>query len=163
MRYHKDVYFSDKYKEDIIKLTYILNSKPFRYTSHCLDNARLRVMNLEQLLYFIKNELKLNSEDVFEFYTDGENNIFKLCYRFTYSNTYDIILVIGLNKEIITLQKTQEQINSEIANTEKEVKEMLNQIGVSSVNDLFKDIPKSALIKNLKIFFDTLTRILLYR
>jgi len=103
MRYHKNVYFSDKHKEDLIKLTYILNNKPFRYTSHCLDNTHLRVMNLEQLLYFIKNELKLNSEDVFEFYTDGAGSIFKLCYRFTYSNTYDIIMVIGLNKEIITL------------------------------------------------------------
>lgn len=103
MRYHKEVYFSDKHKEDIIKLTYILNNKPFRYTAHCLNNAKIRILNLEQLLYYIKNELKLNSEDIFEFYTDAEQNIYKLCYRFTFSKVFDVILVIGLNKEIITI------------------------------------------------------------
>jgi hypothetical protein len=103
MRYHKEVFFSDKHKEDIISLTYTLNGKAWRYTSHALDNARLRVVNLEQLLYYIKNELKLNADDVFEFYTDGENNIDRLCYRFTFSKVYDVILVIGLNKEIITI------------------------------------------------------------
>jgi hypothetical protein len=61
------------------------------------------VLNLEQLLYYIKNELKLNSEDVFEFYTDGEASIYKICYRFIFNKVYDVILVMGLNKEIITI------------------------------------------------------------
>ena len=103
MRYHKEVFFSDKHKEDIIALSYALNSLQWQYTAHCLDNARLRVLNIEQLLYFIKNELQLNSDDVFEIYTDEKNNIFKLCYRINFNNVYDFILVLSKEKEIITI------------------------------------------------------------
>jgi hypothetical protein len=103
MRYHKNVYFSSKHQEDIIAFTYALNNKAWRFTSHCLDNAKLRTLNLEQLLYFIKNELQLNSEDVFEIYTDDNDNIVKACYRIIFNHTWDFILVLDKNKIIITI------------------------------------------------------------
>jgi len=103
MRFHKNVYFSSKHQDDIIVFTYALNGKAWRFTSHCLDNAKLRTLNLEQLLYFIKNELRLNSDDVFEIYTDENNNIVKACYRIIFNKTWDFILVLDKNKTIITI------------------------------------------------------------
>lgn len=103
MRYHKEVYFSNKHKEDIISFTFKLNNKDWLYTNHCLDNLKLRILDLKQLLYYIKNQLKLNSDDIFEFYTDDKDNILKACYRISYNHIYDVILVIGHNKEIITI------------------------------------------------------------
>jgi len=102
-RYHKDVYFSQEHAEHLAALVYQLNNKDWRYTAHCLDNARLRILNIEQLLYFIKNDLKIDVDGIFEYYIDEKNNIEKICYRFRYNNIYDIILVIGNNKEIITI------------------------------------------------------------
>lgn len=102
-RYHKDVYFPQEHVEQLTALVYQLNNKDWRYTAHCLDNARLRILNIEQLLYFIKNDLKIDVDGIFEYYIDEKNNIEKICYRFRYNNIYDIILVIGNNKEIITI------------------------------------------------------------
>jgi hypothetical protein len=103
MRYHKDVYWPENQKENLIALTYALNQKAWRYTAHCLDNIYLRVIDVEQMLYFIKNKLQLCAENVFEFYTDEKNNITRLCYRINFSKVYDIILVIDTEKTILTI------------------------------------------------------------
>lgn len=103
MRYHKNVYFSLKHQDEIIAFTYALNNKSWRFTSHCLDNTKLRTLNIEQLLYFIKNDLRLNSDDVFEIYTDDKDNIVKACYRIIFNHVWDFILVLDKNKTIITI------------------------------------------------------------
>jgi len=103
MRYHKKVFFPDNQTENLISFTYKLNSMNWRYTSHCLDNLKLRALDLKQLLYWIKTGLKLDYNDIFEYYTDDRGNIIKVCYRIDYNKAVDIILVIGSQKQIITI------------------------------------------------------------
>jgi hypothetical protein len=101
MRYHKKVYFSE---QDIIKLkdlTDILNNKCWHATGHCLDNLKYRSIRPDDILLFIK-DLKLQAENIFEYYTD-EKNITKICYRISYINGLDLILVISNTKELITI------------------------------------------------------------
>ena len=113
MRYHKDVFYPQGADDKIDALCYRLNAMNWGYTAHCLNNARLRIMNLEQLLYFIKNDLKLAGDDIFEFYTDDRGNIEKLCFRIEFSKVYDIILVISSQKEIITIYINEKNDNHE--------------------------------------------------
>jgi hypothetical protein len=100
-RYHINIGFK---AEDIQALQYLvnrLNSEQWRYTAHCLDNIKHRFIDKEKLLYFIR-DLKLEFKNVFEFYTmNGDIN--KFCYRINYEKNIDIILVIGYNKELITI------------------------------------------------------------
>jgi hypothetical protein len=74
----------------------------WRYTSHCVDNIKFRVIRLEDVLTFIKN-LKLNASDIFEYVTDEKALIIKACYRVKYTQTMDLILIIGQQKNIITI------------------------------------------------------------
>lgn len=103
MRYHKKVFFPKSQTENLISFTYKLNYMEFRPTSHCLDNLKLRALDLKQLLYWIKNEVKLDYEDIFEYYADDKGNITKICYRISYNGAVDIILIIGTQKQIITI------------------------------------------------------------
>ena len=103
MRYHKNVFFPVYAQDKLTGLCYKLNFLQWQYTPHCIDNLKTRVIDLEQLLYFIKTDLKLNSDDVFEFYTDAKGNIEKLCLRVLYNKNIDIILVISNTKNIITI------------------------------------------------------------
>lgn len=103
MRYHKKVFFPDNQTENLISFTYKLNDMNWWYISHCLDNLKLRTLDLKQLLYWIKNEVKLDYNDIFEYYTDNKNNITKVCYRVSYNKAVDIILIIGNQKQIITI------------------------------------------------------------
>lgn len=101
-RYHKKVYISEQHKKQLELLTYHLNTLKWRYTSHCLDTLKYRTIKLEDILLFIK-DLKLNDKDIFEYYTDYQNNIIKLCYRIQYTKGMDLILIIGQFKNIITI------------------------------------------------------------
>ncbi len=102
-RYHIKVFTKAQHQDKLISFTYKLNNMQWKYTSHCLDNLKLRALDLKQLLYWIKTELRLDYNDIFEFYTDDFDNIIKVCYRIPYNKTIDVILVIGHNKQIITL------------------------------------------------------------
>jgi hypothetical protein len=102
LRYHKEVYFPNNSAQTIGALCDYLNQQEWRYTAHSIDNIKLRVINIEDLLYFIK-DLKLDYNKVFEFYADDKQNILKFCYRFNYKKLYDVILVISDNKELITI------------------------------------------------------------
>jgi len=100
-RYHIKTGFT---QEDISLLkdyTDNLNFLDWNYTKHCLDNIKYRCINLESILLFIKSS-KLKIESIFEFYKIN-NIIEKACYRLPYSKDSDIILVIGENKQIITI------------------------------------------------------------
>lgn len=98
LRYHKKVYFPDI--KELSALNEHLNSLNWKYSVHALDNLKHRVINTFALLSYIK-ELKLNKDDIFEYYKEG-NNIIKVCYRIDYKD-FDFILVLGNNKEIITI------------------------------------------------------------
>lgn len=101
MRYHKKVYFPEQDISRLKDLTYTLNNKYWRASKHCLDNLKYRTIIQEDILLFIK-DLKLQVENIFEYYTD-EKNITKICYRISYINGMDLILIISNTKELITI------------------------------------------------------------
>lgn len=100
-RYHKKVYFPDSAKNDLKNFTIKLNNKQWRYTKHCLQHVKWRSYNFENILKYIQQK-KLNDMDIFE-YSTLNNKIIKACYRFTYSEGMDIILVTDENKSIVTI------------------------------------------------------------
>lgn len=99
LRYHKEVYFSNELKEKLKAFTDNLNKKAWRYSQHALENIKYRTIDIENLLIYIKG-LNLSDNDIFEAYIDDD--IVKACYRIKY-NLNDVILVIGKNKELITI------------------------------------------------------------
>jgi hypothetical protein len=78
-----------------------LNNKKWIYSNHTLNNLRWRTYNIEDILLYIKNK-KLNAEDIFEFY-ELNNQIIKVCYRFSYTKNMDLILILNGDKKIITI------------------------------------------------------------
>lgn len=100
-RYHIKTGFNILHIEALKTLNTALNSKAWQYTAHCIDNLKYRILNINDILLFIKN-LILDYNDIFEYYTD-KNDIIKICYRVKYSKNFDIILVIGRDKKIITI------------------------------------------------------------
>jgi len=101
MRYHKEVYIPQQDTTKLKALTNTLNNKSWKYSKHCLDNLKYRVISQEDILYFIK-ALKLQEDNIFEYYTEN-NNIIKVCYRISYINSLDIILVVSDKKELVTI------------------------------------------------------------
>jgi hypothetical protein len=102
-RYHKSVYFDPKDYSSLQTFTERLNSIKWRYTAHCLDSIKDRAIDLEGLLLFVKG-LKLTLGAIFEYYADDNSRyIVKACYRVSYINGLDIILVMNDDKEIITI------------------------------------------------------------
>ena len=101
-RYHKKVYLPSDSRKKLQGFTDKLNSMNWRYTRHTLDNLKYRAINLQEILNFVKG-LKLEAKNIFEFYASDTGNIIKACYRVEFSQGVDIILVVGYNKEIITI------------------------------------------------------------
>jgi len=102
LRYHKQVYIDSKALEQLKIFNNRLNGIDWNYTAHCIGNIKNRVLNLESCLRFIKG-LELQAGQIFEFYTDDTGDIIKVCYRIEWEKLSDIILVIGYDKEIITI------------------------------------------------------------
>ena len=100
-RYHIKIGFEPKHISQLRELTEQLNLKNWSYTEHCIDNLKFRAVDLEGILRFIKG-IELNPSQIFEFYTDSDI-IVKVCYRITYNNLQDIILIITPDKKIITI------------------------------------------------------------
>lgn len=102
-RYHIKTGFNINHIDILLSLTMIYNTLNWHYTPHCIDNIKNRFMEIDKLLLFIKN-LKLDYSQIFEYYyNDISNTIEKICYRINYLKYIDIILVIGNNKNIITI------------------------------------------------------------
>ena len=102
LRYHKDVYIPEVDTGRLEAWTARLNAGKWQYSRHCTENLKLRIVRLEDVLIFIK-AVKLNAKDIFEYYTDENNSFVKVCYRIAYTSGVDIILVIGEDKNIITI------------------------------------------------------------
>ncbi len=99
MRYHKKIFFPDIDKLKIVNNK--LNGLKWRYSKHCLDSLKYRAINEGKTLQFIK-KLVLNEQDIFEYYIfSGVIN--KLCYRVKFKHGQDLVLVIGYNKNLITV------------------------------------------------------------
>jgi len=102
LRYHKKVYMPIDSRKQLQDFTDRLNTMNWAYSRHCLDNLKYRAINLSEALNFIKG-LKLEAYTIFEYYTTDIGDILKVCYRVKYSQGVDIILVVGVNKNIITI------------------------------------------------------------
>jgi len=100
-RYHYLIGFNPEHISQLKELTEQLNSKEWLYSDHCLDNLKYRAIDLRGILLFIKG-IKLDYSQVFEYYAE-ELKVIKLCYRITYNNLQDIILIITPEKRIITI------------------------------------------------------------
>jgi len=100
-RYHYLIGFNPEHISQLKELTEQLNSKEWLYSDHCLDNLKYRAIDLRGILLFIKG-IKLDYSQVFEYYAE-ELKVIKLCYRITYNNLQDIILIITPDKKIITI------------------------------------------------------------
>ena len=120
-RYHVKTGFFPGHIEIIKTITDKLNTKAWRYSGHCLDNIKYRIIDIKAMLLFIKN-LKLNYGQVFEYYS-VDDNIIKLCYRITWKPGLDLILVISQDKNIITIY-----LNSENDKHDTLKKELYNKI-----------------------------------
>lgn len=101
MRYHIKTGFN---KDDITSLRLAnnrLNALDWQYSRHCLDNLKHRVIDLRQVLEFIKG-VNLDFSQVFEYYSEAQG-ITKVCYRINFNQYYDLILVLTLEKKIVTI------------------------------------------------------------
>lgn len=101
-RYHKLVYTEPKHWEKLKVLTEQLNNVKWQYTEHCLDHIKSRAVDLEGLLRYVKG-LRLEAGQIFEYYLDDKGEPIKICYRINWLKNLDIILIIGINKQIITI------------------------------------------------------------
>src|SRR3972149_7961383 len=100
-RYHIKIGFIKDDIQSLKAFTNNLNSMNWQYTSHCLDNIKYRVIDIEALLLYIK-DIILNYDNIFEYYKE-QNYIIKVCYRIPYLKDIDIILVLNDEKSIITI------------------------------------------------------------
>jgi len=101
LRYHIKVFTKSEHLLQLQKLNNDFNSMNWGYTEHCLDNLKYRAIDIKAVLSFIK-DLELKAEQIFEYYID-RGSIIKVCYRIPYNKNQDIILVLGRNKQIITI------------------------------------------------------------
>lgn len=102
-RFHKKVYFPKDAIEKLGAFSGKLNKRTWRYTKHSLESIKNRAVDMTAILQWIKARVKLKVEDVFEYADDGKDFIFKACYRVNYNSDLDIILVVGSDKQIITI------------------------------------------------------------
>lgn len=102
LRYHKAVYSEPGHWQRLGEFTERLNSLNWSYSRHCLENIRYRAVDIEGLLLYIKG-IKLQAGAIFEYYLTDKGEVERACYRIAYNNGVDIILVIGEDKEIITI------------------------------------------------------------
>ena len=101
-RYHKKVYIPDSDIKKLEDFTNKINDMNWRYSSHALDNIKYRTIDNKALLLHIK-ALPLDYKEIFEYYASDTGDIIKVCYRVTYTKNIDIILVVGYDKQIITI------------------------------------------------------------
>lgn len=99
-RYHIKIGFEAQDINRLKTLTEHLNFLNWKHSEHFLDNLKYRVIDLENILRYIKG-IVLDFTEIFEYYS--ENNIIKVCYRIPYTDDLDIILVLTPDKKIITI------------------------------------------------------------
>ena len=102
LRYHKKVYTILEHKELLESITEQLNSEQWSYSEHCLDTLKYRVLDIENVLLFIK-ALTLRAKNIFEYYLTDNGQAEKICYRISYNKTQDIILILSKDKKIISI------------------------------------------------------------
>ena len=102
LRYHKKIYMPVDSDKKLKRFTEKINAINWQYSAHALDNIKYRAIDSKALLLHIKG-LTLSASDIFEYYASDTGDIIKVCYRVTYTKNIDIILVVGYDKQIITI------------------------------------------------------------
>ena len=120
-RYHKAVYTKPSHWQRLKLLTEGLNTLKWQYSEHCLDNVKSRAIDLEGLLLYIKG-LKLEVEQIFEYYLTDNGEPIRVCYRIPY-NQIDIILVLSKEKSIVTIYINSAEDNHETLKRELYINE----------------------------------------
>lgn len=121
-RYHVRICRPEGAGQRLKVLTSRLNNKSWRFSSHCLENLKYRIVNIENLLAYIKT-LKLRAVWCFEHYEDEEGNITKAVYRFNWQGQA-IILCINKDKRIISIWANSMEDNHETLRPEQYIKEV---------------------------------------
>jgi hypothetical protein len=101
-RYHKEVFTEAEHWQRLRLFTERVNCLNWHYSGHCLENIKSRIIDLEDLLRFVKG-LKLEAGQIFEYYFNDRAEPIKVCYRINWLKDLDIILVLNGDKEIITI------------------------------------------------------------
>ena len=99
-RYHRKIYFPDI--EKLKKLNSSFIGKSFSYSRHAIDTMKYRHTDTQKILQYIK-DTELNADDIFEYYKNDNGDIVKVCYRISYTQNNDIILVVSSQKNIVTV------------------------------------------------------------
>lgn len=99
-RYHKSVFFPPGIENDLFFFTRKLNYRIWEFTDHALD--RLSDEPREGVIKKFLDALWLDSDWIFEVYLD-KDHIKKVCYRCSFSEDEDLILVVTDEKGLVTL------------------------------------------------------------
>lgn len=103
-RYNKKVYFPLSDKQALINVIESLNGKQWKISFHAKTRLQEKFNNDVKLLMFI-NELKLNYDNLFEYYVIN-GKLEKFCFEMLF-NDKKLSLVINCYKEIVTLWQNE--------------------------------------------------------
>ena len=99
-RYHKTIYFPKEHDIKLYQINDKLNwIKCYGKTTHSIDRLKERADFITALKFI--NNMTLRKTDIFEYYIEN-GNVEKVCYRISYNNYEDIIIVLSKKKAIIT-------------------------------------------------------------
>ena len=113
LRFHKKVFTEPEHWQKLSILTEQLNDMQWTHSEHCLDNIKYRIIDIEDILRFIKGII-LKPYHIFEYYIDDKTREpEKICYRVDYNNDIDLILVISKTKNLITIYINSKDDNHE--------------------------------------------------
>ena len=102
-RYHKKIFFPISNDKKLNDAVISLNNKKISLSKHAIEKLKNRIPESEysNISHFFSN-MQLKIDDIIEYYV--ENNIIcKLVFRMKYNQYKDIILIMNLNKTLITL------------------------------------------------------------
>lgn len=100
LKYHKKIYFPDSEKLKLI--IEALNKQSWQYISkHAINELKNERLNLEEIGQFLKGK-QFTFEELFEYKKTKEGNIYNLVFRVQYKQYCDIILVVSMNKSLIS-------------------------------------------------------------
>lgn len=107
-RYHIDIFCPEWTRDSILEYISLFKDKKLKYSYHALkkldrmkDKYRRIIRGLIRNINF-SDELYLDY--VFEFYTDNQNIVRKLCYRFPMVNLdTDVIIITSITGKIVTI------------------------------------------------------------
>ena len=98
------------------QVTARLNGKKFVYSSHFFHQVVARFDDKEQrMLGDYLRAYQLSKVECFEYYEDNRG-VVKICYRLPFTAECDIVLVLAMNKSVITIYRNNVNDNHKTLN-----------------------------------------------